>query len=335
MTRREALEWLLGSALALPACGGRAAGPAAAPRGAETKIEPLVDLAPAAGLSWLVDARPRELLASPVLAPAVAVVVPAARFDRFAERNGGVDLRRIERLVVAGYPEATLLLARVDFEPGRVEGAFAARAIAVEGRAIEAAGAITRFWGSVGARREQVALFDHRAIGMEHGRFGPLRASEYFAQGKLHRALPALRAEPLATAERLAGDAPLRAFAPGPFDREWAAGLGGLLRATTAVAGTLVPLEPRAAGPAVAAGFVLTGAWGADAPAAAERLLAAFRLLADDPLGGLLGIDHPLEEPRVSGDAQALRLQVVLDPVVLARGLHAATDATIQEIMAS
>ena len=31
----------------------------------------------------------------------------------------------------------------------------------------------------------------------------------------------------------------------------------------------------------------------------------------------LLGLDHPLEPPRISGDAQALRMQVVLDPLLL------------------
>jgi hypothetical protein len=80
--------------------------------------------------------------------------------------------------------------------------------------------------------------------------------------------------------------------------------------------------------------LVLAGAWGTDGPRAAERLASAFQLLADDPLGRLLGIDHPLEDPRVSGDDEALRLQIVLDPLAVARGWKAATDARISEIMA-
>jgi len=333
IARREALGLLAGLA-AVAACGG------AAPRGTGAPgappvplaLDPVVDLVPAAGLTWLVDARLRDLLGSPVLIPAVALLVPEARFLAFAQRNGGVDPRQVSELAVAGYPDATLALARTIIDPARVESAFAARALAVEGRAVD--GAVTRVWGTVGDAREQVAAFDRQAIGIERGRLGPLRAAIYFAERKLKRSQPALRAEPLARAAELLGTAPLRAFAPGPFEGEWAEGLGGLLRATTAVGAAL---RPRDAGPAGAldVSVVLTGAWGAEAPAAAQRLEAAFRVLADDPLGRLTGIDHPLEAPRVSADPEALRLAVSLDPMPLARGLHELTDATMAEIMGS
>jgi hypothetical protein len=163
-----------------------------------------------------------------------------------------------------------------------------------------------------------------------------LRAALYFAQHKLKRASPALRGEPLARAERLVGDAPLRGFAPGPFEGEWAAGLGGLLRATTAIAASARPYEPppgTGASAAIALHVVLTGAWGGDAPAAAKRLLSAWDVLAQDALGHLTGIDHPVVAPQAAGDAEALHLEVALDPMLLARGLHAATDATLSEIL--
>lgn len=325
-TRREALALLAG---ALAACrGGAAATPE--PPGAELKLEPLVGLAAAAGLAWLVDVRPAELLASPPVASAVSVVLPPDRFDAFAGRHGGVDLRLATELVVAGYDGATLALARAPVQPGRVEAAFGARAVVVEGRAVE--GGVTRLWGSVGGERQQVGVFGARAVGLERGRLGPLRAAIYFAQGRLRRALPALSADPLARVAAVLGDAPVRAFAPGPFAGEWAKGLGGLLGAATAVGLAARPLKDR--GSAVDLQVLLTGAWGTDAPAAAERLAAAFQLLANDSLGRLMGVDHPLEEPRVSGDHEGLRLGVVLDLAALARGLHAATDARISEIMA-
>jgi hypothetical protein len=325
---------LLGCLL-LAACGHRAAvAPEAAPR-PRLKLDPLVDLVPAAGLVWLVDARAADLLASPALGPAVALVLPAARFEAFAGQHGGVDLRQTSQLVVAQYPGSMLVLAAATVQPAPVEAAFAARAVRVEGRAVE--GGVTHFWGSVGAEREQVAVFDGEAVGLERGRLGPLRAAIYFAQGRLKRALPALHAEPLASAARLVGDAPLRAFAAGPFEGEWGAGLGGLLGATTAVGAALRPLDgarPGGGRAALAVQAALVGAWGSDASRAADRLAASFQLFANDALGKLLGIDHPLEEARVSGDAEALRLQVVLDPFTLARGLKAATDARISEIMA-
>lgn len=320
MTRREALALLL-----LSACGGRVApAPQAAPAPSLT-VSPAVDLVPAAGLVWLVDARLRELLSSATLIPAVAIVLPPARLDAFAKRHGGIDLREATELAIAGYPDAVLAVADAVLDPARVESAFAAHAIAVEGRAVE--GDVVRTWGTVGSARQQIAILGREAVALEVGRFGPLRAAEYFARGRLHKARPALRAEPLATASAILGDAPLRVFAPGPFEGAWARGLGGLLAGATAAAGAATPRDR-----AIDVHFVLTGAWGADA-AAASRFQAAFELLAADPLGRLLGVDRPLTSPTASGDASALHLRLSLDAERLAQGLHAATDATIEEVM--
>jgi hypothetical protein len=301
------------------------------------KLDPLVDLVPAAGLSWLIQVALKELTSNPVLAPAIAQVLPAERFDGFALRHGGIDLRQMRELDVAAFPEATLALARTSVLEASVEAAFGARAVQVEGRAIE--GDVTRFWGTVGTEREQVAVLGREGIAWERGRLGPLRAALYFAEGKLKRALPALRAEPLARAAALLdadGPAPLKAFAPGPFLGERAAGLGGLLRAATAIAAAARPRElrePTTAG-ALWVTLVVTGAWGNQGPAAAERLGAAFRVLAEDSFGRLLGLDHPLDGPRVSGGGEALRLDATFDPLVIGRGLHTATGATMAEILA-
>ncbi|HEY8086230.1 MAG TPA: hypothetical protein VIF09_00245 [Polyangiaceae bacterium] len=325
MTRREALALLLVSA-----CGGRVAPSAANPSAPALSLSPAVDLVPAAGLVWLVDARLRELFTSSVLMTAIATILPEERLDAFAKRHGGVDLRQATELAIAGYPETVLAVADAVLDPVRIESAFAARAVGVDGRAVD--GPVTRTWGTVGSTREQIAIFGREAVALEQGRFGPLRAAEYFARGKLRRALPALKAEPLARAATLLGDAPLRAFAPGPFEGAWARGLGGLLAGATAAAAAATPIDaPR---PGLDLRFVVTGAWGTDAPAAADRLRAAFEVLAGDSLGRLLGLDRPLVAASSSGDAEALRLQVSLDAGRLAQGLHAATGATITEIMA-
>jgi hypothetical protein len=238
-------------------------------------------------------------------------------------------------LIVASYPEAVLTMAEVLFDPAHVEAAFAAQALAVEGRAIE--GDVIRTWGTITpgpeATREQLAMLGLEAVALEKGHLGPLRAALAFAQGKLHRSLPALRAEPLRRAAALLGDAPARAFAPGPFESEWASGLGGLLRASTAAA---VSMWPRGSENGTANLFfrvVLLGAWDADAPAAAERLRAAFDVLANDPLGKLMGVDHPVQSPRTTGSPDALVLEVSLDALSLARGLRAATAGTVADIM--
>jgi hypothetical protein len=84
----------------------------------------------------------------------------------------------------------------------------------------------------------------------------------------------------------------------------------------------------------VALRVVLMGAWGQDGAAAAERLRSAFGVLAEDALGQVLGINHPVDGPAVAADADALRLEVTLDAEVLARGIHLAADASVAEIMA-
>jgi hypothetical protein len=333
ISRRGALACM--GVLATMACGGasgaRPSPVPQAPADPPLKLDPLVDLVPAAGLAWLIDARPTEILGSPALAPAVDLVLPGDRLDAFARHNGGLDLRLASEIVIAGFSDVTLALARLAVDPARVEKAFTGRAGAVDGRSVEHG--VTRLWGTVGGEREQIAIFGHQAVGLEQGQFGPLRVASYFAEGRLKRSPQALNAEPLlAAAERL-GDAPLRAFAPGPFVGRWANGVGGLLGAATAVGGSVQPASAPAG--ALKLTIVIMGAWGADGPGAAERLGAAFNVLAEDPLGRLAELNRPLEGPHVVGNATEVRLEVILDASGLARGVRDATSARATDIVAS
>ncbi|MGO9838352.1 MAG: hypothetical protein ACLP1X_29580 [Polyangiaceae bacterium] len=319
---------LLGGLLAA-ACGGTRGGIPAVSPGPKLGLDPIVDLVPAAGLVWLVDARPQALFQTATLGPAIAMMAPEERLAALARRYGGIDLRRVSQLAVAGFPDTTLGLARVPVDPAGVEATFATRA-RIGMRAVERG--VTRFQATAGGEPEQVALFGREGAAVEHGEPGPLQTALYFAEGKLKRALPALKAEPLVGAGSRLGDVPLRAFAPGPFEGRWAGGLGGLLRASTALAAALRAVETLP-GAAVGLTLLLLGAWGADAPAAEGRLAAAFHVLSEDPLGRLTGINRPIEAARTSGDASALRLDVVLDLAAIARGLRDATDASVAEIM--
>lgn len=330
MVRCVSRRQLLAGLLAASACGGVRPPPPSPPPPEPLALDPAVDLVAAAGLVWLVDARLRELFASAALVPALALVLPPSRLDAFAKHHGGIDLRSVTELAVASYPDTHLAVARVVLDPQRVEGAFASRAVAVEGRAVE--GNVVRTWGSVGSAQQQLAIFDHDAVALEQGRFGPLRAAEYFARGRLKRARPALQDEPLARVAALLGDAPLRAFAPGPFEGEQGRGLGGLLAAATAVGGAATPREHDPDG-ALALRFIVTGAWGSDAAEAAKRLRAAFDVLTSDPLGRLMGVDRPLEGPVAYGEAEALRLEVTVDALGVATGLRDTTGATMAEVM--
>ncbi len=331
----------------LVACGGR--GPKAPPGPTTPPLHttPLTDLAPAASLVWLVDVRPRDIASHAELLPAIGELMPPERLRTFAAKNGGVDLLSVEELTVAAYPETVLWLARTPFDPNAVEAAFAARVVRVEGRSLDWADGdplarIARTWGTAGTDRVQLALLGREAIAVEVGRLGPLRAAELLAEGRLKRASPALKASPLAEAAAQAGEAPLQAFAPGPFTGDLAKGLGGLLGASTAVGASARVVDagvPGAGGKAeagaLACRIVLLGAWGDDAPAAAERLLAAWTVLAESPLGRLTGIDRPVAPPRAVSERGALVLEVTVDARAVAHGLREATGASVDEIMLS
>jgi hypothetical protein len=297
------------------------------------KIDPAVDLAPAAGLEWLVEARCRELAADPVTRAAIAEVVSDAGFRSFADRRGGIDLRAADELVVAGYRHARLALLRARFDRARVEAAATARATMAPKRVAERG--VLWLSTTAGDRPQQTALLGDVLVGQEWGDPGPLQAAEYFAEGRLRRSLPALRAEPLRAVAEMLGPAPLRAFAPGPFEGAWAKGVAGLLGGATAVGASMRSSSGASAGRGVDLHVVILGGWGDDAAAAAERLRATYDLLVDDPLGRLMGLDTPLDGPRAAGDATALRLEVTVDAMALARGLHAATGATLDEILTS
>jgi hypothetical protein len=299
-------------------------------------LDPLTDLAPAAALVWLIDVHPRALVLDGRLSAAVAEQFPAARLDAFARAWGGIDPRETDDLVVASYPSTLLWLAHQFLDPARVEAAFTERLIRIEGRAIEGLAGdrrtlITRLWGEASTDHEQLAMFGLDAVGFEQGRFGPLRAAELFAEGRLKRASPALRADPLARVATLLGEAPVRAFAPGPFEGNLAHAVGGLLGASTAV-GASARIVGNHAGLAVH--VVVLGAWDADRDAASERLRAVFDILARSGLGRLLGLGHCLAGPAVGADGEALWLDFTVDAATFAKGLRAATAADAAEIVA-
>lgn len=317
-------------AVLLGACGPTARGGPHGPPPVPLHLAPACDLAPAAGLEWLVEAKPRAIAETAELIPYIGVVVPEARFTRFAAVSGGIDLRQIQDLCVARYRDATLTIARTPLDPARVERAFSERLTRPGARAVDAPNPpVVRVTGELAGEPQTLVVFGHEALALAEGRADPARVAEAFAQGKLRRSAPALRGAALARAAELVGDRPIRAFAPGPFEGESAKGLGGLLRASTALG-----ISARLAGaPArIDVRVVLTGAWGSDAKAAAERLAAAVHVASESALGRLLGVDQPLDGPRAEGREDALVLDVTIDGATLARGLHAALDADVAEL---
>ncbi len=312
-------------------CGPSTPPPPPAPPPVPLHLAPACDLAPAAGLSWVIEASPRAIAQAPDLIPAIALVVPEDRLRAFAASHGGVDLRQIEDLCVARYKDTTLAVARTPFDPARVTSAFEERSTKPTVRATVVPNpVVVRLSGEVHTEPQQLLVFGREALALEQGKAGPLRASEAFALGRLRRASPALRGAALSRAAQVLGDAPIRAFAPGPFEGETAQGLGGLLRASTAIAVAATPVQ---GAPRIAVRLVLTGAWGEDAAVAGERLAAAVHVVSESPVGRLFGLDRPLEGPRVRSAPEALVLEATYDADALARGVHDALDAEVGEIM--
>lgn len=296
-------------------------------------LEPACDLAQSAGLSWIVEAKPRTIAEIPELIPAIALVLPEERLKGFAASHGGIDLRQTNDLCVARYKDALLSIARVPLEGEKVAAAFEARTAKPAPRTLLAPNPrVLKMTGEVSGESQHLLIFGNEAAAIEQGKPGPLRAAEAFAFGKLKRAAPALRGVALAKASEVLGDVPVRVFAPGPFEGETANGLGGLLRAATAVAGSA---RWAGTGANVAVRIVLVGAWGDEAlvARALERFAAAAHVLAESPTGHLFGLHHPIQGPTVHAEGDALVLDVTLDGDVLARGLHDAVNADVVEMM--
>lgn len=336
MTRAAAGSTLaLAFAATLAACA-TGCGPRPAPAPPPTPpvplhLDPACDLVPSAGLDWVLEAHPRAVAEIPDLIPAISLVIPEARFATFARAHGGIDVRQITDLCVARYKDTTLTVARAPFDAAEVERTFAARVTHRGSRAIDIPNPpVVRIWGEVNGEAQQLILFGRDAVVLEQGRQGPARASEAFARGRLHRAAPALQGAALSHVVQLAGDAPVRLFAPGPFEGDVARALGGLMRASTGVAATASFEGPPSR---LALRIVLTGAWGKDAEAAGARLAAAAHVVSESPFGRLLGLERPVVAPRIHASADALVLDVTLDGLLLARGIHDALDAEVGEIM--
>ncbi len=336
---------ILGAPVALAFADLAACAPApppAAPAGpppVPLTLTPLSGLVKAPGLTWMLEVAPRRALRDAGLLAALATVVPEARFQAFAKGHGGLDPRSLEELVIARYEDATLTLARVPpgtMDPVKVHQSFERYARAIEARAIDVPNpSVVRMFGDGPREGERVQLvtFGREAVALETGKFGPLRVAELYAQGKLRRAKPALKSEPLAAVAALLGEgAELRFFAAGPFVGEWERALGGLLRASTGV-GLSLSTVPGSDGHLRAVGAVVGDFDKAPDDAARAFGAALDVLLAKNALGRMLGLDAPVESVRTSTSPGALRVGAVFDGARIARGLHTALDAEISEIM--
>ena len=325
--KRALAALLAGVGLSIAACGAPPE-PKTVPRTTEAPLHegPLTDYVPAAGLRWMVVGSPRRLARHPSLTPAIALLLPDARLDAFAEGTG-VELRNTEHALVAGFDYAMLYLVEPP-NAARAEERFRARLV-TEPAVARPHPRVARITGLVGKTPQTLIRVEDRLLAVAVGSATPARVVELFALEKLEKSPAALRGAALSSLPQELGRAPLRFYAPGPFAEEWTRGARGLLAAAVAVGATLQPLPN---GRLEAAIFV-AGDWSTTAIEATSGLLAAWEDLARSSTGRLLGLNEPLSAPRVDLKEDVLELRVELDALTLARGLRAAVEADVWEIL--
>lgn len=226
--------------------------------------------------------------------------------------------------------DVMLYLARHAGDPTAIERSYRARFTSGEKRSIERPD-VVRVSGKIGRKLHAAVFLGRDVAGFQEGGSasrGPVRVASLFAEGKLKHARSVMAAEPIHALALSLGQAPLAAFAPGPFDGEVARGLRGLLAGATGIGAVLRPTERQS--------FVVTAAVSGDfttsAVPAADELYAAWKDLAQSRLGHMLGLDRPVSAPMTRGTADAVMISVELSAKLLAEGLASTTASRVEDI---
>ena len=273
----------------------------------------------------MISGSPRRIAADGRLRDALAVLLPDERLDAFA-RGTGVDIRRVDAALAAGFDLGTLYAWKP--LPGSmptVAARFRERIVSGE-RHVQPHPAIERTSGIIGATPEALLRVDDTFAAVAVGDVVLTRIAEAFARGQLRASPSALHGAALTTLETAPASSVATFYAPGPFTGEWARGARGLMANALAMSVALTPTE---AGRArievqVSGDFAASGG---------DELKLAFEDLAGSPLGKLLALDQSTDTPHIREQEQRLYLDIDVDLAPIARGLHAAVAADIWEIM--
>ena len=289
---------------------------------------PLSDYVPAAGLRWLLLARPKSLAADRDFMQALSPLVSKARLEAYRDSTG-IDLTALDSALIGGFDLGTLYLAEIRGDPSAIELAFRQRLVAeVELR--EPHPRLTRISGVIGNTPESLLLYRGQLIAQAVGDPTLIRVVEAFARGKLKRSPPALHGAALGPLADFARQAPVRLLVPGPFGGRWMMAAEGLFAAADAVALSATPLAPGR----VAMTVAIDGPWGeSEEVAAAERLRVAWEKLSQSTTGELFGLDTPAALPTLEHSDTRVALSVELELAPLVAGLRAAVSAEVEEIL--
>ena len=307
------------------ACHTESRPPAAA--AAQLATEDPVELIPAAGLRWLLLARPHALLENEAFCGECSRLLPEARLRAFAARTG-IELRKAVFGLIAGYDLATVY-AVVATEPVAPAAIAAFRDhLRDGGRPARPHPRLQSVTGMAGEKPEALMTVGERVALVTVGDLTFARVIEAFALGRLERSPPALRGAALSKLPAFAEHATALAvlYVPGPFVGEWSHAVHGLLGSSDALSVTLAPAG------AGAARFHVHLA-GAFPPDASERLKTSWSELAESTTGRVLALDRPLAPPQIRVLPNRLELEILLETAPIAEGLHAVLSGEAWEIL--
>ena len=284
---------------------------------------PLEQYVPAAGLRWLLVGRPREIAQTRWLRESLSRLFPEDRLDAFAHATG-LDLRESREGLIAGFDFGTLYLATTTGSNERVEELFRNRL---------PAGPIEHhphpdllvLGGMLGETPAALVSQRGHLVGVSFGDPTLARIVEAYAQARL-KSVTALHGAALASLPDAMHDAPVRFYAPGPFDDEWRGAIHGILGVATAVGVTARPLPPDQ----IRIRVEVAGDWSEDGPRAREAAQQSYAELVTSSLGRLLALDGtPIVT--VAPDRISLSVDLLLGPLV--NGLYAAVSADVWELL--
>jgi hypothetical protein len=289
---------------------------------------PITDFVPAAGLRWMLVARPNELLQNATLRRALDKLFPPERLNVFAQQSG-LDIRSLGVACVAGFDLGTLYLAET-MATGKVEKAFLAR-LASEPVTKHPGPGVTHITGLIGLTPESFVNVEGRLVAVSVKDPTLTRIVGAFALERLKKSPSALAGAALRDLPKSFAVDPLQFYAPGPFNDEWAAGANGLLADSTAV-GISAHLTETGERTAVDVQVMLRGEYGANSKQTVERAVVSFQDLAQSGLGRLFALNDVTISPDISATPHEVTLRVQLPLLRLLEGLHAAVAANVSEL---
>lgn len=314
------------------ACGGAPSDPPRSTPAAEAP-EPLhdgalADYIPAAGINWVVLAKPSVLNGNRAFMNAIEPLLPASRLELYA-RDTKLDLRGLSSAAVVGFDLGILYMAETDTDLTPATRAF-------EERLITAAEVkhphprLTRVSGVVGKTPESLLRYDGKLLAVAVGDTTTVRIVEAFARKKLKRSPSLFGGVALRSFRDFGKDAPVAFFAPGPFEGRWIYGGAGLMAAATALG---IALEPSSDGRQLKGTLAIDGPWQDSDAEPVARIREAWQALAESSTGRLFGLHEPRTPPVFEASDTRIRMDVWLELEPVVEGLRAAVSADVWEML--